>query len=89
MKKDDEQEFGSVTFLGEKFILRGQADHTSRLLSEENYMDRANGVFQFEMSAPARSDSGEECLVYWIFRGDEDRPIDSYDYDSPNRVEFY
>jgi len=88
--KDDTQKFGTVTFNGVTFILRDQPEYTSRLLPAENYMDRATngGAFRFEMSAPALSPSGEECEVFWVFLGKEDRDPDSYDFDSVDRVEF-
>ena len=89
MRKYDAQKFGTVDFLGKTYVLTGCADYTNRLLPAENYIDRAtSGEFQFEMSATAVAPSGEPCEVYWIFRGNEDRPLDSYNYDHVDRIEF-
>lgn len=87
------KEFGIVTCDGREFALTGHADHTSRLLpgGYTNYTDAADGdEYDFEMSAGAIDQDGNEYKVYWIFtgqKGEDDPELDSYDYATANRVE--
>jgi hypothetical protein len=80
-----EKKWGSVTHNGKKYILREQAECTSRLLP-----DHLEGYF--EMSARGYDAQGEDVVVYWMFENvtDEDgdpAELDSYDYDDIDRIE--
>ncbi|EGO63523.1 hypothetical protein [Acetonema longum] len=87
-----EREFGSVEFEGKKYILTSQADLTGRLIQHNGYNDPDdNGDYDFEMSASAVDECGDEYTVYWIFntRKDADgvdKELDQYDYDEVDRV---
>ena len=86
------KEFGTVTFEGREFALTSQADHTSRLLpgGYTNYNDASDGdEYDFEMSAGAIDQEGNEYTAYWIFtgrKGEDDPELDSYDYSAADRV---
>jgi hypothetical protein len=92
--KELESNFGTVEFEGMKYWLTNQADHTNRLLPYNGYNDKdENGNYNFEMSASAVDEKGNEYKVYWIFNTeiDEDgtlKELDEYDYDSVDRVEL-
>ena len=89
-----EEKFGAVVFKGKKYILTDQADFTSRLLPTiPNYNEPdENGDYDFEMSAPAIDEEGNEYTVYWIFNTEKDedgesKELDENDYDDVARVE--
>ena len=83
-----EQNYGTVTFEGKKYTLTGVADHTNRLIPfGYNDRDENDGEYNFEMSAPATDEEGNEYTVYWIFANVEDWELDQYDYDAVDRVE--
>jgi len=82
-----EYKYGTVEYLGKKYILTDQAECTSRLLSD-NLNDH------FEMSASAIDEDENEYAVYWVFEnkfdGDGDpAELDDYDYDDVDRVVAY
>lgn len=87
-----ERNFGEVEFEGREYTLTDQADHTNRLLPVGGYNDPYDdGSYDFEMSAPAVDEDGNEYTVYWIFRTQYDDdgdpfPLDGYDYDAVDRV---
>lgn len=86
-----EKEFGIVEFEDKKYILTSQADHTNRLLPyQKNYHEvEENEEFDFEMSAGAVDENGNEFIIYWIFsdiKGNE-AELDSFDYNNINRIE--
>lgn len=86
------KEFGTVTFEGREYALTNQADHTSRLLpgGYTNFNDASDGeAYDFEMSAGAIDQEGNEYTVYWLFegrKGEDDYELDSYDYNDVDRV---
>lgn len=85
--------YGKAVFEGKVYNFTDQADFTSRLLGYgTDYNDVVEGEeFEFEMSAPALNEHGQECTVYWIFsdiKGDDEKELDQYDYDKVDRVEL-
>ena len=85
-------DFGTTQFEGKEYTLISDADFTGRLLDGgyTNYHEAENGEdYDFEMSAKAKDQEGNEYMVYWIFTCDDvERELDSYDYDNAHRVEL-
>jgi len=79
----------TVTFEGKKYQLVSDADFTNRVLPVNGYNDREqnDGKYDFEMSAGAVDEDGNNCVVYWIFENDPDKELDEYDYSKVDRVE--
>ena len=85
----------TVKFEGKNYILDGEADFTSRLLpgGYVNYSEAGeDGKYDFEMSAPAHDEKGNQYIVYWIFESKfysngEPFETDEYDYGNVDRVE--
>jgi len=84
-------QFGAVTCNGKTYTLTSEADFTSRWLPGEytNYVDATQGdEYDFEMSASAVDEDGNECTVYWIFSDTkgEEAELDTFDYSVAERV---
>ena len=85
--------FGTVEFSGIEYTLTSDAGLTSRFLEfNNNHTDVQDGEeFDFEMSANAVDNKGNEYIVYWIFTDvkgkNEKESLDMFDYDVVNRVE--
>ena len=80
----------TIEFNGKTYTLTTDADFTGRLLEGgyTNYHED-NEEYDFEMSARATDAEGNKYTVYWIFNCDDnERELDSYDYDDIDRVEL-
>jgi hypothetical protein len=93
-----EKKYGSVTHEGNRYILTGQAEMTSRQLSAVQGYGWYDDNEYFEMSSPAMDGKGNEYTVYWIFsyqfQGEDPETgqpmaaeLDAYDYDKVDRIE--
>ncbi|WP_124705059.1 hypothetical protein [Sulfuriferula multivorans] len=77
-----------LTYNGINLTLTSDADYSNRLLpgGYVNYHEASAGeAYDFEMQATATDEAGNSYLVYWIYegvKGDDDRPLDWYDYSS-------
>lgn len=80
-----------ITFAGKEYTLTTDADFTNGVLNyPKNYNDVEEGEeFDFQMSAQAIDSEGNKYTVYWIFsdiKGDNQKELDSFDYDNVNNV---
>jgi hypothetical protein len=86
----DYNSFGDYEYDGKVLHLTTQADFSNRLIGYMDYHEAGMGEeYQFEMSALAKNDDGNEYKVYWIFwatKGSE-KDLDEYDYDNIDRIE--
>lgn len=78
-----EHNFGTIGFMGKTYTLTGNAEHTNRLLPTANNYNNpeAMGGYWFEMSTPCVDDEGEKHTAYFEFWYEEEKELDSYDYD--------
>lgn len=81
----------TVTFNGKTYTLTTDAQPSSRLLPHpKNYHEVEMGEeYDFEMTAKAVDENGDEYLVSWIFteiKGEESEGYDNFDYDNVDDV---
>ena len=85
-------DYGTVTFKGKEYTLTDQAEFTNRQLEAPytNYNEAEEGEeFDFEMSAGAIDEAGNEFIVYWTFSDvkGQQKELDEFEYDIVDRVE--
>ncbi|MGP4109212.1 hypothetical protein [Virgibacillus sp. L01] len=81
-----------VNFEGKTYTLAAEAEITGTQLDGgfTNYREAENGdTYNFEMSAPALDEEGNQCTVYWMFEDvkNSEKQLDEFDYDNIDRVE--
>jgi hypothetical protein len=86
-------DYGKVEFDGKTYKLLDNAEITNRLLpgNYTNFNDVEDGEnYDFEMSASAEDENGNECTVYWIFndvKGESgETDLSNFDYTDVDRV---